>query len=393
MPSSPIRKLAPYATAAEDRGVKIYHLNIGQPDIPTPKKAIDALRKITRTTLEYSPSQGYLSVRQAFSRYYSRYGIDVDPEEIIITAGGSFALLFSFMSCLDPGDEIIVPEPSYANYFSFAKSVGAVVRPVTSTIEDGFALPPVEEFEKLVTPRTKAILICNPNNPTGGLYSPEEMERLRDIVLKHDLFLLSDEVYREFIYDGAPYRSALSLKGVEDNVIVIDSVSKRYSECGIRIGMMVTRNPVLRAVMMKFCQARLSPPLLGQIVAENSVDGTEEYQKEVYEEYVSLRNFLVEGLNKIPGVFTNLPRGAFYTIARLPVDDTEDFCKWCLTDFRYTGVFPGGETVMMAPASGFYATPGLGRNEVRIAYVLNKEDLARALDVLEKALGQYLARK
>ncbi len=393
MPSSPIRKLAPYATAAEDRGVKIYHLNIGQPDIPTPKKAIDALRKITRTTLEYSPSQGYLSVRQAFSRYYSRYGIDVDPEEIIITAGGSFALLFSFMSCLDPGDEIIVPEPSYANYFSFAKSVGAVVRPVTSTIEDGFALPPVEEFEKLVTPRTKAILICNPNNPTGGLYSPEEMERLRDIVLKHDLFLLSDEVYREFIYDGAPYRSALSLKGVEDNVIVIDSVSKRYSECGIRIGMMVTRNPVLRAVMMKFCQARLSPPLLGQIVAENSVDGTEEYQKEVYEEYVSRRNFLVEGLNKIPGVFTNLPRGAFYTIARLPVDDTEDFCKWCLTDFRYTGVFPGGETVMMAPASGFYATPGLGRNEVRIAYVLNKEDLARALDVLERALGQYLARK
>ena len=342
MPSSPIRKLAPYATAAEDRGVKIYHLNIGQPDIPTPKKAIDALRKITRTTLEYSPSQGYLSVRQAFSRYYSRYGIDVDPEEIIITAGGSFALLFSFMSCLDPGDEIIVPEPSYANYFSFAKSVGAVVRPVTSTIEDGFALPPVEEFKKLVTPRTKAILICNPNNPTGGLYSPEEMERLRDIVLKHDLFLLSDEVYREFIYDGAPYRSALSLKGVEDNVIVIDSVSKRYSECGIRIGMMVTRNPVLRAVMMKFCQARLSPPLLGQIVAENSVDGTEEYQKEVYEEYVSRRNFLVEGLNKIPGVFTNLPRGAFYTIARLPVDDTEDFCKWCLTDFRYTGVFPGG---------------------------------------------------
>ncbi len=393
MPSSPIRKLAPYATAAEDRGVKIYHLNIGQPDIPTPKKAIDALRKITRTTLEYSPSQGYLSVRQAFSRYYSRYGIDVDPEEIIITAGGSFALLFSFMSCLDPGDEIIVPEPSYANYFSFAKSVGAVVRPVTSTIEDGFALPPVEEFEKLVTPRTKAILICNPNNPTGGLYSPEEMERLRDIVLKHDLFLLSDEVYREFIYDGAPYRSALSLKGVEDNVIVIDSVSKRYSECGIRIGMMVARNPVLRAMMMKFCQARLSPPLLGQIVAENSVDGTEEYQKEVYEEYVSRRNFLVEGLNKIPGVFTNLPRGAFYTIARLPVDDTEDFCKWCLTDFRYTGVFPGGETVMMAPASGFYATPGLGRNEVRIAYVLNKEDLARALDVLEKALGQYLARK
>lgn len=393
MPSSPIRKLAPYATAAEDRGVKIYHLNIGQPDIPTPKKAIDALRKITRTTLEYSPSQGYLSVRQAFSRYYSRYGIDVDPEEIIITAGGSFALLFSFMSCLDPGDEIIVPEPSYANYFSFAKSVGAVVRPVTSTIEDGFSLPPVEEFEKLVTPRTKAILICNPNNPTGGLYSPEEMERLRNIVLKHDLFLLSDEVYREFIYDGAPYRSALSLKGVEDNVIVIDSVSKRYSECGIRIGMMVTRNPVLRAVMMKFCQARLSPPLLGQIVAENSVDGTEEYQKEVYEEYVSRRNFLVEGLNKIPGVFTNLPRGAFYTIARLPVDDTEDFCKWCLTDFRYTGVFPGGETVMMAPASGFYATPGLGRNEVRIAYVLNKEDLARALDVLERALGQYLARK
>ena len=392
MPSSPIRKLAPFAAAAEGEGVKIYHLNIGQPDIPTPEKAIEAIRRISRTTLEYSPSQGFLSLRQAFSRYYSRYGITVDPEEIIVTSGGSFALLFTFMSCLDPGDEIIIPEPSYANYFSFAKSAGAVVRTVTSRIEDGFALPPVEEFEKMITPKTKAILICNPNNPTGGLYSPEEMQRLREIVLRHDLFLLSDEVYREFVYDGAAYCSALSLEGLDDNVIVIDSVSKRYSECGIRIGMMVTRNAALRAVMMKFCQARLSPPLLGQIVAENSVDGTEDYQKKVYDEYISRRDFIVKGLNRIPGVFTNLPEGAFYTIVRLPVEDAEDFCRWCLTDFRYTGVLPGGETVMLAPAAGFYATPGLGRNEVRIAYVLNKEDLGRALDVLARALEEYRSR-
>lgn len=392
MPSSPIRKLAPFAAAAEGEGVKIYHLNIGQPDIPTPEKAIEAIRRISRTTLEYSPSQGFLSLRQAFSRYYSRYGITVDPEEIIVTSGGSFALLFTFMSCLDPGDEIIIPEPSYANYFSFAKSAGAVVRTVTSRIEDGFALPPVEEFEKMITPKTKAILICNPNNPTGGLYSPEEMQRLREIVLRHDLFLLSDEVYREFVYDGAAYCSALSLGGLDDNVIVIDSVSKRYSECGIRIGMMVTRNAALRAVMMKFCQARLSPPLLGQIVAENSVDGTEDYQKKVYDEYISRRDFIVKGLNRIPGVFTNLPGGAFYTIVRLPVEDAEDFCRWCLTDFRYTEVLPGGETVMLAPAAGFYATPGLGRNEVRIAYVLNKEDLGRALDVLARALEEYRSR-
>ncbi len=391
MPSSPIRKLAPLAEAAKEEGVKIYHLNIGQPDIPTPQKAIDALRNISRTTLEYSPSQGFLSLRQAFSRYYSRYGLDVDAEEIIITTGGSFALLFTFMSCLDPGDEIIVPEPSYANYFSFARSAGAVVKSVTSRIEDGFALPPVEEFEKRITSRTKAILICNPNNPTGGLYSPEEMEQLRRLVLDHDLFLVCDEVYREFVYDGAPYCSALGLKGIEDNVIVIDSVSKRYSECGIRIGMIVTKNSALRGVMMKFCQARLSPPLLGQIVAENSVDGTAEYQEKVYKEYLSRRDFLVEGLNKIPGVFTNRPGGAFYTIARLPVEDTEDFCRWCLSDFRYRGVLPGGETVMMAPAAGFYSTPDLGRNEVRIAYVLNKKDLARALDVLERAIKQYLA--
>ena len=384
MPASPIRKLVPYADAAKRDGVKVYHLNIGQPDLPTPQKALDALKHVTRKTLEYSPSDGYLPLREKLSGYYARYDIHVNPQQIIVTTGGSEALLLTFMSCMDPGDELIMVEPGYANYLSFARAAGVVVRTVTSRIEEGFALPGVEAFDEAITPKTKAILICNPNNPTGYLYSEEELLRLRDIVLKHNLFLISDEVYREFRYTDEPYLSALHLKGAEENVVVVDSVSKRYSECGIRIGNVVSRNQAVRDTLMKFAQARLSPPLLGQIVAEASIEGTEEYQKECYDEYLSRRNFFIEGLNRIPGVFSPMPRGAFYTVASLPVDDAEDFCKWLLTDFRYEG-----ETVMMAPAAGFYRNPELGRNQVRMAYVLKKEDLAKALVILEKALEAY----
>lgn len=392
MPSSPIRKLTPYATEAKKRGVKIYHLNIGQPDLPTPQKALDALAHIDRTTLEYSPSQGFLSLRERLAGYYRRFNIELSPDDIIVTAGGSEAVLFTFMACLNPGDEIIVPEPAYANYMAFAVSAGAVIRTVSSRIEDGFALPPVAEIEKKIGPRTKAILICNPNNPTGYIYSPEEMEAIRKIVLKHNLFLFSDEVYREFDFSDRPYISALHLKAIEKNVVLVDSVSKRYSECGVRIGAIVTRNKELRDIVMKFCQARLSPPLLGQIVAEASIDGTEEYSKACFDEYKARRDFFMEELNKIPGVYSPIPQGAFYTVASLPVEDAEDFCRWCLTDFVYNdGSQPdcAGETIMMAPASGFYSTPGSGRNQVRLAYVLNKDDLARALLVLRKALEAY----
>ncbi len=384
MPSSPIRKLTPLANDAKARGVKVYHLNIGQPDLPTPQKALDALHNVGREVLEYSPSQGFLSLREKLVKYYAKYNIMLDPDDVIVTSGGSEAVLFAFLACLDPGDEIIVPEPAYANYMAFAVSAGAVIRSVTSTIETGFALPPVEKFEELITERTKAILICNPNNPTGYLYTRAEMNRIKDIVKKHDLYLFSDEVYREFIYTGSPYISACHLEGIENNVVLIDSVSKRYSECGIRIGALVTKNKAVRDAVMKFCQARLSPPLVGQIVAEASIEGTEEYASEVYEEYVERRKCLVDGLNRIPGVYSPIPMGAFYTVARLPVDDAEKFCEWCLTDFNYEG-----ETVMMAPASGFYSTPGLGRDEVRIAYVLKKDDLQRAILVLEKALEAY----
>ena len=384
MPSSPIRKLTPLANAAKSRGIKVYHLNIGQPDLPTPQKALDSLKNVDRSILEYSPSQGFLSLREKLVKYYSKFSISLDPDDVIVTSGGSEAVLFAFLACLDPGDEIIVPEPAYANYMAFAISAGAVIRTVTSTIESGFALPPVEKFEELITERTKAILICNPNNPTGYLYTRAEMNRIRDLVLKHDLYLFSDEVYREFIYTGSPYISACHLEGMEDNVVLIDSVSKRYSECGIRIGTLVTKNNAVRDAVMKLCQARLSPPLIGQIVAEASIDGTEEYEADVYDEYVERRKCLVDGLNRIPGVYSPIPMGAFYTVARLPVDDAEKFCAWCLSDFDYEG-----ETVMMAPASGFYSTPGLGRDEVRIAYVLNKDDLRRALVVLEKALEAY----
>ena len=391
MPSSPIRKLTPLATEAERKGVKIYHLNIGQPDLPTPQKALDVLKTIDRTTLEYSPSQGFLSLREKMVGYYSKFNINITPDDIIVTTGGSEAVLFAFMACLNPGDEIIVPEPAYANYMAFAVSAGAIIKTVTSKIENGFALPPIEEIEAMIGPRTKAILICNPNNPTGYIYTAEEMEKIRQIVSKHNLFLFSDEVYREFDFTDVEYISTLHLKGLEENVVLIDSVSKRYSECGIRIGAIVTRNKELRDIVMKFCQARLSPPLIGQIIAEASIEGTEEYSQAVFEEYRNRRNFFMEELNSIPGVYSPVPSGAFYTVASLPVDDAEEFCKWCLTDFVYT---EGGvkETIMMAPASGFYSTPGLGKNQVRLAYVLKIEDLRQSLKVLRKALEVYNSR-
>ena len=381
MPASPIRKLVPLADAAKRRGVKVYHLNIGQPDLPTPQEGLDALSKIDRKLLEYSPSDGFLSLREKLVGYYDQYQIKLSPDDIIITTGGSEAVLFAFMSCLNPGDEIIVPEPAYANYMAFAISAGAVIRTVSTSIEEGFSLPKVEQFEELINERTRGILICNPNNPTGYLYTRKEMNRIRDLVKKYDLFLFSDEVYREFIYTGSPYISACHLEGIEQNVVLIDSVSKRYSECGIRIGALITKNHELRKAVMKFCQARLSPPLIGQIVAEASLDVSRKYMIRTYEEYIERRNCLIDGLNKIPGVYSPIPMGAFYTVARLPIDDSDKFCAWCLSEFEYEG-----ETVMMAPASGFYTDPQKGRNEVRIAYVLRKEDLRRALFILGKAL-------
>ncbi|MBP3318010.1 MAG: pyridoxal phosphate-dependent aminotransferase [Alistipes sp.] len=387
MPASPIRKLVPLADAAKRRGTKVYHLNIGQPDLPTPQEGLDALKKIDRKVLEYSPSDGYLSLREKLVGYYDQYQIKLSPEDIIITTGGSEAVLFAFMSCLNPGDEIIVPEPAYANYMAFAISAGAVIRTVSTSIEEGFSLPKVEQFEALINERTRGILICNPNNPTGYLYTRKEMNLIRDLVKKYDLFLFSDEVYREFIYTGSPYISACHLEGIEQNVVLIDSVSKRYSECGIRIGALITKNRKLRDAVMKFCQARLSPPLIGQIVAEASLDVSRKYMINTYEEYIERRNCLIDGLNKIPGVYSPIPMGAFYTVARLPIDDSDKFCAWCLSEFEYEG-----ETVMMAPASGFYTDVEKGRNEVRIAYVLNKEDLRRALFILGKALEQYPGR-
>ena len=350
-------------------------------------------KHIDRKTLEYSPSQGYRSLRKALVNYYDRYQIKLDADEIIITCGGSEAVLFAFMSCLNPGDEIIVPEPAYANYMSFAVSAGAVIRTVATTIEEGFCLPKVEKFEELINERTKAILICNPNNPTGYLYTQKEMNQIRDLVKKYNLYLFSDEVYREFIYTGSPYISAMHLEGIEQNVVLIDSVSKRYSECGIRIGALITKNEQVRKTVMKFCQARLSPPLIGQIIAEASIEGTEQYSREMYDEYVERRKCLIDGVNRIPGCYTPVPMGAFYTVAQLPVEDTEKFCAWCLSEFCWkdekTPEGKIGETIMMAPAAGFYSTPGMGMNQVRLAYVLNKKDIQRALFLLEKALEQY----
>ena len=384
MPESPIRKLAKYADAARRNGVHIYHLNIGQPDIKTPACAQEALQRFHKDVLEYSPSQGIQSLRTKMVGYYAEYGIDISPDEIIVTTGGSEAIMFAYMACLNPGDEIIVTDPSYANYMAFAISCGAVVKSVKTHIEDGLKLPPVEAFEKQITDKTRAILIRNPNNPTGYLYSKKEMMQIRDLVKKYDLYLLSDEVYREFIYTKRPYISACHLEGIENNVILIDSVSKRYSECGIRIGALITKNKEVHNAVMKFCQARLSPPLIGQVIAEASLTSPQEYMEEVYDEYLSRRNYLIDQLNQIPGVFAPTPMGAFYTMVQLPVDDTDKFCEWCLTDFQYEG-----QTVMMAPGSGCYTNPEEGKKQVRMAYILCKEDLGRAMLVLRKALETY----
>ncbi len=387
IPASPIRKLVPFADQAKAKGIKIYHLNIGQPDIETPQVGLDALKHIDRKVLEYSPSDGIASYRKKLVEYYAKFDINIRPDNIIVTTGGSEALQLAFAACFNPGDEIIVTEPTYANYISFALQAGIVVRPIKTHIENGFALPSIEEFEALINERTKAILLCNPNNPTGYFYTAEEMMRIREIISKHNLFLISDEVYREFRYTDAPYVSAMHLEGVEDNVVLIDSVSKRYSECGIRIGAFITRNMELRNAVMKFAQARLSPPLLGQIVAEASIDAPQSYLDGIYEEYIERRNLLVNGLNRIPGVYSPMPNGAFYTMASLPIDSSDKFCEWLLKDFSYEG-----ETVMFAPGAGFYTDPEDGRNQVRMAYVLKKEDLQRALIVLEKALEVYPGR-
>lgn len=384
IPLSPIRKLTPLADEAKSRGTRVYHLNIGQPDIHTPEEGLDAVRKIGRKVLEYSPSQGFLSLREKISEYYADFGMDYSPEDIIVTTGASEAVLFSFITCMDPGDELITTEPTYANYLSFAAAAGVRVVPITTRIEDGFALPPAERFEELITEKTRGILICNPNNPSGSLYSREEMEMLGDIVRRHGIFLFSDEVYREFVYDGMEFFSAGHLKGVDKNVVIFDSMSKRFSECGIRIGAVISKNRPVAEGFLKLAQARLSPPLLGQIVAEASFSAGHAYLDPVAEEYQHRRDVLIEGLQKIPGVRVVKPQGAFYVIASLPVENAEDFCSWCLTDFS-----DNGETVMMAPASGFYITPELGPSEVRIAYVLKSDDLRRATELLAKALRQY----
>jgi aspartate aminotransferase len=387
MPASPIRKLVPYAEEAKCRGIKVYHLNIGQPDIPTPEVALDAMRNIKLSVLEYSHSAGNESYRRKLAGYYRGIGIDVDHTQMLVTAGGSEAILFAFMSCINPGDEVITPEPFYANYNGFATTAGIRIVPVTSYIENDFALPPVSEIEKKITPRTRGIIICNPNNPTGYLYSREELIQLREMVKKHDLYLFSDEAYRDFCYDGAGHFSAMNLEGIENNVILLDSVSKRYSECGIRIGALVTRNKEVISTALKFGQARLSPPGLGQIAAEASVGTSPDYFMEVNKEYTARRNFMVEALNSMPGVYCPKPKGAFYSIVRLPVDDSDRFAKWLLEEFSYKD-----QTVMVAPGSGFYTTPGLGRNEVRIAYVLKTEDLKNAMETLAEALKVYPGR-
>ena len=383
MPASPIRKLVPYAEAAKKKGIKVYHLNIGQPDIETPKMALDAVRNFDFKVLEYSHSAGNESYRRKLADYYKRVGIDVNYQQIIVTTGGSEAILFGFMSCLDAGDEVIIPEPFYANYNGFAVAANVVVKPLTSYIENGFALPPVAEFEKLITPRTRAIVICNPNNPTGYLYSREEMETLKEIVIKHGLYLFSDEAYRDFCYSGT-HLSALNLKGAEDNVLMMDTISKRYSACGGRIGALVTRNQAVLDTVMKFAQARLSPPSFAQILGEAATDLPADYFDTTKAEYLRRRDVLVSRLNKIPGVYCPNPGGAFYAMASLPVDDTDVFCQWLLESFSYNG-----QTLMLAPAGGFYGTKGLGKKEVRLAYVLNTADLEKAMDCLEKALEEY----
>lgn len=388
MPASPIRKLIPFAEEAARNGVKVYRLNIGQPDIPTPAVALEAIRKIGLKVIEYSHSAGNESYRRKLAGFYRNLGIEVDYTDILITTGGSEAISFALLACLDPGDEIITSEPLYANYNGFAVSTGVKIVPVTSTIANDFALPPVEEIEKRITPRTRGILVCNPNNPTGYLYSREELSRLRAIVKKHNLYLFSDEAYREFCYEGEEHFSAMKLDGIEENVVMIDSVSKRYSECGVRIGALVTRNRDVIETALRIAQSRLSPPGLGQIAGEASIDTPPEYFREVNREYTLRRNFMVDALNNMPGVYCPKPRGAFYTMARLPVDDADSFARWILEKFEYKK-----QTVLLAPGSGFYSTPGLGRNEVRIAYVLNTSDLKNAMETLAEALKAYPGRQ
>ena len=384
MPASPIRKLVPYAEAAKKEGKTVYHLNIGQPDIETPKVALDAVKNMDISVIEYSNSEGFESYRQGLAKYYQNNQIQVSAEEIMITTGGSEALVFAFMTCFNPGDEVIIPEPFYANYNGFAVMAGVKVVPVTASIDDGFALPSIEKFEALITERTKGILICNPGNPTGYLYQEEELMKLRDVVLQNDLFLFADEVYREFCYDGASPFSVLNLEGLENNVVLVDSVSKRYSMCGARIGAMISRNKELMGTALKFGQARLSPPTLAQIASEAALETPQSYFDEVIEEYVSRRDILVDGLNAIPGVKCPKPSGAFYCIAELPIDDSDRFCQWILESFDHEG-----QTVMMAPATGFYSSPEAGKNQVRLAYVLNQASLVNAVSCIEAALKVY----
>jgi aspartate aminotransferase len=389
MPASPIRKLVPYAEAAKKRGTTVFHLNIGQPDVKTPKVVLDKMRNLDLEVVEYSHSAGFQSYREGLAGYYKGLGINLDPNtDIIITTGGSEALIFAFQTCMEPGDEVIIPEPFYANYNAFAITAGVNVVPVTASIESGFALPSIEEFEKKITPKTKGILICNPGNPTGYLYTREELEALRIIVKKHDLFLFTDEVYREFCYEGAEHISALTLEGIEENVVLIDSVSKRYSMCGARIGAIISRNKEVMSSALKFGQARLSPPTFGQIAGEEALKTPVSYFTDVVDEYVMRRDIIVDGLNAIPGVICPKPQGAFYAIARLPIDNADRFCQWLLEEFSYQN-----QTVMLAPASGFYATKGLGENEVRVAYVLKKDSLEKAVKCLEEALKVYPGRK
>ncbi len=383
MPPSPIRKLVPYAEAAKKKGIKVYHLNIGQPDIETPRLVLDAVRNIDFTVLEYSHSAGNESYRKKLVQYYRKNGIEVNHQQIIVTTGGSEAILFGFMSCLDAGDELIIPEPYYANYNGFAIAAGVIIKPVTSSIENGFALPPIEAFEKLITPRTKAIVICNPNNPTGYLYSGEEMTLLKEMIIKHNLYLFSDEAYREFCYEGTHF-SAMHLAGVDNHVLVMDTISKRYSACGARIGALLTKNKAILDTVIKFAQARLSPPSFGQIIGEAAIDLPDNYFNLTKEEYKTRRNVLVERLNAIPGVFCPTPGGAFYAMARLPINNADRFCQWLLEDFSHKGA-----TVMLAPASGFYGTSSLGKDEVRLAYVLNVKDINSAMDCLTGALQEY----
>ena len=385
MPSSPIRKLVPFAEKAKSEGKTVYHLNIGQPDIETPQVVLDEIKAFDLKVIEYSHSAGFQSYREGLAEYYSNIGIKLNPDnEIMITTGGSEALIFAFQTCFEPGDEIIIPEPFYANYNGFATTCGLKVVPVTARIEDDFALPPIEDFKKLITNKTRGILICNPGNPTGYLYSKEELQSLKDIVIENDLFLFADEVYREFCYDGAQHFSALNLKGLENNVVLVDSVSKRYSMCGARIGALISRNKELMEMALKFAQARLSPPTLGQIAGQAALKTPDSYFNSVSAEYVERRNILVEELNKIDGVICPLPKGAFYTIAKLPIDDSDKFCRWLLEDFSYNK-----QTVMLAPATGFYSSKGYGKNEVRIAYVLEKKSLIKAVECLKEALRVY----